>query len=176
MVRLFSISTFFLHPPHLKPVLIIRSLSTNLSRQSLRLILPRKRTARLGISTLKSMKLSNAQSEKLQLKHCVLFISYPPNRSVIIESSRSLQYLSHSSLYLSMLNLSNFSSLYGGFVRTRFNSSCILSSKKRMNSYESCYPYPVNCEAPPPVRDTALFIADGVIQLPPELRHYRKRS
>lgn len=45
-----------------------------------------------------------------------------------------------------------------------------------MNSCESCYPYPVNCDAPPPVRDTALLIAEGVIQLPPALLHYRNSS
>ena len=68
-------------------------------------------TAFLGIEIDRSMKLSNVSDLCLHDKHSILLQSWPSNRSVIIELSRALKYLSHISDYWSMLSFSQLISL-----------------------------------------------------------------
>ena len=128
-------STSFLQDEHLKPQSIICSGCMKFSKHWLKETTPLDDLlAFLGISTLKSMNWSKHKSWKPQLRQVVRLISCPSNRSVIIELSLSLKYWLHSLLYYSIGRLGKFNSLYAGFFVTLFSSSCMRSSRKRMNS------------------------------------------
>lgn len=130
----FSILSTALHFEHLYPQASILSDAMYPLRHSFMSMYPVYLTAFLGIEIDRSMKLSKVRDLCLQDMHSSLLHSCPSKRSVIIELSRALKYLSQISDYSSMLCFSQFISLYAGFFAILLSSLCMPSRRNLRNS------------------------------------------
>jgi len=129
-----SIRSIALHLSHLYPHFSIFSVAMKLSRQSSTLT----EYECEGSERDKSMKWSKVKLSCVHFLHLVRPQSYPSNKSVIIESSRSRKYLYHISDCCKIGYPSQSIYLYLGFLRILFSSSCIPSNRNLKNSWASC--------------------------------------